>query len=72
MKLLITKVWNWWDVAILKWCCLLYGVAAGAYFHEIVMPYIWIVLVASVLLTFRPANPALSEMQYCKKPIEAE
>jgi len=48
-------MWNWWDIAILKWCCLLYGIAAGAYFHEYVIPYIWIVLVAAVLMTIRPA-----------------
>ena len=55
MKLLITKVWNWWDVAILKWCCMLYGVAAGVYFHELLNQYIGIILVAAVILTIRPA-----------------
>jgi len=55
MKLLRTKIWNWWDVGLLKWCCLLYGIAAGAYFHEVVMPYVWLILVVAVLLTIRPA-----------------
>ena len=55
MKLFFTKVWNWWDVAILKWCSLMYGIAVGAYFHTYVMPYVWIVLIAAVLLTIRPA-----------------
>jgi hypothetical protein len=55
MRLFISKFWNWWDIAILKWCCLLYGIAVGAYFHEVVMPYIWVVLLAAILLTIRPA-----------------
>lgn len=55
MRLLITKVWNWRDIALLKWCCLMYGVAVGAYFHKYVLPYIWVVLVVAVLLTIRPA-----------------
>lgn len=55
MRLLITKVWHWRDIAVLKWCCLMYGIAAGAYFHEYVVPYIGVVLVAAVLLTIRPA-----------------
>jgi hypothetical protein len=55
MKLLRTKIWNWWDVSLLKWGCLLFGIAAGAYFHKCVMPYIWIVLVVAVLLVIRPA-----------------
>lgn len=55
MKLLISKVWNWWDIALLKWCCLLYGVAVGAYFHVVVMQYVGWVLVAAILLTIRPA-----------------
>lgn len=54
MRLLITKVWNWWDIALLKWCCLLYGVVMGGYFHEYVLPYAWVILVAAVLLTIRP------------------
>jgi len=55
MKLLKTKTWNWWDISILKWCCFLFGIAVGAYFHELVMPYIWIVLVIAALLAIRPS-----------------
>ena len=55
MKLFRTKVWNWWDISILKWCCFLFGVAAGAYLHDCVRPYLWIVLGVAVLLTIRPA-----------------
>jgi hypothetical protein len=55
MKLLKTKVWNWWDVGLLKWCAFLFGIFAGAYFHEYIMPYVWVILVAAILLTIRPA-----------------
>ena len=55
MRLFITKVWHWRDVWLLKWCAFLFGIAAGAYFHEVVMPYIWIVLVVAALLAIRPA-----------------
>jgi hypothetical protein len=54
MKLLRNKIWYWWDISLLKWCCFLFGIAAGAYFHEAVMPYVWGILVAAVLLTIRP------------------
>ncbi|MBK5273979.1 MAG: hypothetical protein JJE30_02855 [Desulfuromonadales bacterium] len=55
MKLLRTKTWNWWDISLLKWCCLMYGMIVGAYFHEYVMQYVWVVLVAAMILTIRPA-----------------
>lgn len=54
MKLLITKVWKWWDIAILKWCCVLYGALAGAYFHELVLTHVWIVFILSLAFTIRP------------------
>lgn len=55
MELFRTKIWNWWDVLLLKWCAFLFGIAAGAYFHENVMPYLWIILVIAVLLAIRSA-----------------
>ena len=55
MKLLRTKIWNWWDISILKWSCFLFGIAAGAYFHECLVQYVWIALIAAVLLAIRPA-----------------
>jgi hypothetical protein len=55
MKLLRTKIWNWWDISILKWSCFLFGIAAGAYFHACLVQYVWIALIAAVLLAIRPA-----------------
>ncbi|QEM67250.1 hypothetical protein FO488_03130 [Geobacter sp. FeAm09] len=54
MKLLITKIWNWWDVWLLKWCAFLFGIAAGAYFHAAVLPYVGVILVVAALLAIRP------------------
>ncbi|MEI6208400.1 MAG: hypothetical protein WCP20_16605 [Desulfuromonadales bacterium] len=55
MRLLITKIWNWRDIWLLKWSAFLFGIAAGAFFQALVLPYVWIVLVAAVLLAIRPA-----------------
>lgn len=55
MKLLRTKLWTWWDIGILKWCCFLFGMIAGAYVRDIVVQYVWVFLVAAVLLMLRPA-----------------
>ena len=55
MKLLRTKTWNWWDIGLLKWCCLLFGMIAGAYLADIVMVYAWWFLLAAILLAVRPA-----------------
>jgi hypothetical protein len=55
MRLFITKTWNWWDVWMLKWCAFFFGIVAGAYFHEIVLPYLLIVLIVAILLAIKPA-----------------
>lgn len=57
MKLFKTKVWKWWDIAILKWCCLLYGICFSVFFHQALQPYLAILLVVAVLLTIRQALP---------------
>ena len=55
MKLLRTKTWNWWDISLLKWCCFLFGMIAGAYLGDIVKGNVWLFLVAAILFTIRPA-----------------
>lgn len=54
MKLLRTTVWPWYDIALLKWCCLLIGMIAGAYFADFVKAHVWAFVIASVLLAMRP------------------
>ena len=55
MKLLRTRIWGWYDIWLLKWCALFFGLIAGAYFHEFVMRHVWVILAAAILLTIRPA-----------------
>lgn len=54
MRLLRTKVWSWVDLVLLKWCCVLVGMIAGAYFSEVVRSYVWIFAAAALLLGIRP------------------
>lgn len=55
MKLLRTKMWSWYDIGLLKWSVLLFGIIVGAYFHDFVMQHVWAILIAAVLLVIRPA-----------------
>jgi len=55
MKLLRTKVWNWRDIALLKWSALFVGLAVGGYFHEYVTKHSWVIIISALLLAFRPA-----------------
>jgi uncharacterized membrane protein YoaT (DUF817 family) len=55
MNLLRTKIWRWSDIALLKWSALFVGVAIGAYFHEYVTRYSWVIIISALLLAFRPA-----------------
>lgn len=54
MKLLKTKIWSWCDIGLLKLSMLLFGMIAGAYFHDFLMQYVWVILIAAVLLVIRP------------------
>ena len=54
MKLLRTKIWSWFDIGLLKVCVLLIGMIVGAYFHDVVMQYVWVILIAAILLAIRP------------------
>ena len=55
MKLLRTKIWYWWDVWLLKVCAFLFGIAGGAYFHEYIIQYFWIILILAIILSVKPA-----------------
>ncbi len=61
MKLLRTKVWKWWDVSMLKWCCLLLGMVVGAYFADFVKGNVWWFIIAALLLAIGPAVSYFSE-----------
>ena len=55
MKLFRTKIWTPLDIALLKWCCILIGMIAGAYFSDFTRRNIWIFIVIAILLAVRPA-----------------
>lgn len=55
MKLFRTKVWRWQDIALLKWCCMLVGMIAGAYLAEFVRRYVGVFALAALLLAVVPA-----------------
>lgn len=53
MRLLITKVWSWGDIWILKWCAFLFGMVGGAYLSEFVRQHVWIFLIVAIALALR-------------------
>jgi hypothetical protein len=55
MTLFKTKMWSWLDIALLKWSALFFGVVVGAYFQVFVRCYLWLFVVAALLLAIRPA-----------------
>jgi len=55
MKMLKTKVWCWSNIALLKWSALFAGLLMGAYFHEYVTKYSWVIVISAILLALRPA-----------------
>jgi len=55
MKFLRTKEWTWWDIGLLKWCCILVGAIVGAYLADIVKENVMWFLLATVILALRPA-----------------
>jgi len=55
MKLLKNKRWEWYDIALMKWSVLLFGVVAGGYFSSFIRDYSLILLLVAVILAIRPA-----------------
>ena len=55
MKLFRTKEWTWYDIGLLKWCCILLGMIVGAYIADIVKGNVMWIALAAIILAFRPA-----------------
>lgn len=50
MRIWITKPWPPGQLILLKWCCLLFGVAIGTWFGAMLRPYaLWIFILAALL-----------------------
>jgi uncharacterized membrane protein len=54
MKLFRSKVWSPVDIASLKWSCVFLGMIAGAYLSGFVKDYVWVFVIAAILLAIKP------------------
>jgi hypothetical protein len=54
MKLLGSRTWSAVDIAMLKWCCVLTGMIAGAYLSDFTKRHVWFFAVAVVVLAIKP------------------
>ena len=55
MKLFRAKVWSVPDIGLLKWCCILVGMIAGAYLADFTRRHVWFIALAALLLGIKPA-----------------
>lgn len=55
MELYKAKVWSVIDIGLLKWCCIVIGMIAGAYLADFTKQYVWLFAIAAVLLGIKPA-----------------
>ena len=55
MKLFRSKVWSPVDIASLKWSCILLGMIVGAYLSDFVKHYVWVFVIAAILMGIKPA-----------------
>jgi len=54
MRLWKTKMWSPVDIGCIKWSSILCGMIVGAFLPDFVKRYLWILIVAVVLLAVRP------------------
>jgi hypothetical protein len=61
MIVIKTKMWKWWDIALLKWSAVLFGMVLGGMFDIVVKEYFWWFLIAAILFAIRPAIAYLED-----------
>jgi len=49
MKILVSRTFDWWEVALLKVCLISLGIALGLNFTSYLAPFMWLWWVAFVL-----------------------
>ena len=54
MRLFKAKVWSVIDIGLLKWCCILIGMIAGAYLADFTKRYVWVIALAVLLTGIKP------------------
>ena len=55
MKLFRTKAWSALDIGLLKSSCILFGMIVGSYLAAFTKRYVWIFVIAAILLAIKPA-----------------
>jgi hypothetical protein len=61
MKLLGSRVWSAVDIGMLKWCCVLTGMIAGAYLSDFTKRHVWLFVIAVVALAIKPTITYFSQ-----------
>lgn len=54
MHLFRAKVWSVVDIGLLKSCCILVGMMAGAHLADFTKRHVWFIALAAILLGIRP------------------
>lgn len=50
MNIFKDVIFSWWQVGMLKLSLFVIGLAAGAYYAEVILPYVWHLLIVGVVL----------------------
>jgi hypothetical protein len=54
MKLFRSRVWSVTDIGLLKWCCILIGMIAGAHLADFTRRHAWSIALTALLLGIKP------------------
>lgn len=55
MKLCKDKKYTVIDIGLIKWSCIFFGMALGAYLADFISAYAWLFIIAALLLAIKPA-----------------
>lgn len=69
MKLFRTKVWRPVDLGLFKWANILFGMIVGAYLADFVKDYLWLFIIAVILLAIKPMAAYFSNDSDHIKPL---
>jgi hypothetical protein len=50
MSIFTSRSLKWWQVSLLKICCVAFGIAAGAYWSAFFLPYLVPILIVGIVL----------------------
>ena len=55
MKIWKTTVWSPFDIACLKWSCVVFGMIVGAFAADFTRRHVWVFAIVMLLLAIKPA-----------------